>query len=139
MFREYKSLLDKNEISPTTQRVMILEFLDKHRIHPTVEQVYNGLKDKMISLSKATVYNTLNKFVESGIVHELTIFSNEIRYEYDKVNHIHFKCIKCSKIYDIKQENSLHKETSIEEHKILDYQINLRGICKNCLSKENEE
>ncbi len=136
MFKNYKEGLAAHKISPTTQRVKILEFLDKNRIHPTAEQVYLGLKDEMISLSKATVYNTLKLFVESGIIHELTVFENETRYEYNTENHIHFKCIKCGQIFDIHEGNQIFSESVIDGHKISEYQINLRGICNSCLKKE---
>ena len=136
MFKRYKESLAEFKISPTTQRVKILEFLDKNRIHPTAEQVYLGLKDEMISLSKATVYNTLKKFAESGLIHELTVFENETRYEYNKANHIHFKRTKCGEIFDIHQGNQIFSESTIDGHKISEYQINLRGICNSCLKKE---
>ena len=137
MYKNYMDILAENDISSTTQRVMILEFLDKNRIHPTADEIYEGLKKVMISISKATVYNTLNNFVKNGLIHELKIFENESRYEYNKINHIHFKCIKCGKIYDINEENSIYKTESIDNHKILDFQINLKGICKNCLEEED--
>ena len=139
MFKKYKESLLEYKISPTTQRVKILEFLDKNRIHPTAEQVYLGLKDEMISLSKATVYNSLKKFAESGLILELTVFENETRYDYNKNNHIHFKCIKCGQIFDINQGNQIFSESNIDGHKISEYQINLRGICNSCLKKEEEE
>ncbi len=138
MLQNYKKGLINHKISPTTQRVKILEFLDKNRTHPTAEQVYLGLKDKMISLSKATVYNTLKLFVESGLIHELTVFENETRYEYNTENHIHFKCIKCGNIFDIHEGNKIFAESVINGHKIFDYQINLRGICNSCLNKNGE-
>lgn len=138
MFQNYKEGLINHKISPTTQRVKILEFLDKNRIHPTAEQVYLGLKNNMISLSKATVYNTLKLFVESGLIHELTVFENETRYEYNTENHIHFKCIKCGNIFDIHEGNQIFAKSAINGHKIFDYQINLRGICNSCLNKDGE-
>ena len=139
MFKKYKESLAEFNINPTIQRVKILEFLDKNRIHPTAEQVYLGLKDQMISLSKATVYNTLKTFAESGIIYELTVFENETRYEYNRDNHIHFKCTKCGQIFDINQGNDIFSESTIDGHKISEYQINLRGICNSCLNKEGKK
>jgi Fe2+ or Zn2+ uptake regulation protein len=64
---------------------------------------------------------------------ELSLFENEVRYEYDKTPHIHFKCIKCGKIYDISESFECLKNKKIEGHKVSEHHINLKGICKNCL------
>ena len=135
MLKKYKKKLESHGVSATIQRVKILEFLDKKRIHPTADQVYQGIKDRMVSLSKATVYNTLKLFSENGIVNELTLFDNTTRYEYNIDNHIHFKCISCDNIFDIMEEQSIYTKEFIDGHKITDYHISLRGICKDCLAK----
>lgn len=135
--KEYKDILIEHGVAATIQRVKILEFLQKNRVHPTADQVYLGIKDDMVSISKATVYNVLNLFVEKKIIHALTVFGTETRFECDTNPHIHLKCIKCGKIIDISQECELHNNKIIDGHKILDYQINLQGICKECLEKIN--
>lgn len=136
MAEKYKCILTDKHIIPTVQRIMILEFLDKNRIHPTADQVYEGLRNNMITLSKATVYNTLNKFVENGLVNDLSLFEKETRYEYNVINHIHFKCKKCGKIFDLPANDIINNNDNFEGFKILDYQINLRGICKECLEEK---
>ena len=43
-------------IKYTNQRVEILNFLQGNLMHPTVEDVYEGVKKKLTRISKATVY-----------------------------------------------------------------------------------
>ncbi len=130
---DYKEVLKEHSIAPSLQRIKILEFLEKNRTHPTADMIYQALVDEMPTLSKTTVYNTLRAFAEKDVIVELSLFENEVRYEYDKTPHIHFKCIKCGKIYDISESYECLKNKKIEGHKVSEHHINLKGICKSCL------
>lgn len=133
----YEEVLKNAGISPSIQRIMIMKFLDENRIHPTADMIYKSLKPDIPTLSKTTIYNTLKLFAEKHIVSELSLFDNEIRYEFEKEPHVHFKCIKCGKIYDMKIKFDLYENKIIEGHKVLEHHVNLRGICKNCRISEN--
>ena len=132
-------ILKQNKISPSIQRVRILEFLRDNRIHPTADMVYKGLVDEMPTLSKTTVYNTLKLFVEKQILVGLTLFENEVRYEYNIEPHIHFKCTKCGKIYDLDRSFDFYKDEIIDGHKVEEHHVNLKGICSNCLKTEKNK
>ena len=114
------------------QRVKILEYLRNYKTHPTADMIYQALVDEMPTLSKTTVYNTLRTLTEKGILVALSVFENEVRYEYDKEPHIHFKCTECGKIYDISKNCECLKNEEIEGHKVVEHHVNLKGICKNC-------
>lgn len=119
------------KITPTYQRLKILEFLYNNRTHPSVEEIIDGLSSEIISISKATVYNTLKLFLNKGLLKELNIEKNHIRYDIDTSIHSHFICIKCGKIYDLKMEND-NKLIVENGFKILDSKNYIYGICKNC-------
>ena len=136
MMIDFKELLKKHNIAPSWQRIKILEFLANHKIHPTADMVYQSLAREIPTLSKTTVYNTLKVFTEKGILVALSLFENELRYEYNTEPHIHFKCIKCGEIYDISVPYKCLKNEEIEGHKVLEHHINLRGICKSCRTSE---
>ena len=129
---DFKELLKEHGIAPSLQRIKILEFLEKNRIHPTADMIYQALVRGIPTLSKTTVYNTLKALTEKGVLVALSLFENEVRYEFNTEPHIHFKCIKCNKIYDIFEPFECLKNKEIEGHKVLEHHINLKGICKNC-------
>ena len=87
--------LEEEGIRSSYQRLKILEYLQAHRTHPTVDIIYKNLSKEIPTLSKTTVYNTLKLFVSKGIVQELTIEEKEVRYDADTKPHAHFKCIEC--------------------------------------------
>lgn len=125
--------LKEYDIAPSIQRIKILEYLQKNRTHPTADMIYRALVKDVPTLSKTTVYNTLKTFAEKGILTALTLFGNEIRYEYNTKPHIHFKCIHCGKIYDLVKSFDVFKTKKIEGHEITEHHVNLKGVCKKCL------
>lgn len=121
-----------NGIKPSYQRIKIFEFLMNTKEHPTVDTIYKSLVGDIPTLSKTTVYNTLNLFVESNIAHLITIEENETRYDADVSVHGHFKCELCGRVADF------HLEVEAVDHVELDgFQINQRhvyfkGVCDRC-------
>ena len=129
-------ILKENDIAPSMQRIKILEYLQSYKTHPTADMIYQALANEMPTLSKTTVYNTLKTFSEKGILVALSLFENEVRYEYNTEPHIHFKCTKCNKIYDLDKTYDRYDENMIDGHKVNEHHVNLRGICKECLEKD---
>lgn len=127
-------VLKEHNIAPSIQRVKILEYLRNYKNHPTADMIYQALVEDVPTLSKTTVYNTLKTFAEKGILVTLSLFENEVRYEYNTNPHIHFKCIKCNKIYDLDKTYDRYEDNIIDGHKITEHHVNLKGICKMCLS-----
>ncbi|HPK44931.1 MAG TPA: transcriptional repressor, partial [Spirochaetota bacterium] len=64
---QYKHYLESKGISPSYQRLKILEYLDQNRSHPTVDEIYSALLPLIPTLSKTTVYNTVSLFVQQGL------------------------------------------------------------------------
>ena len=134
-YKEIKKFLDMQGINSSHQRVIIFKYLAKNFIHPTADTIYESLKDNNPTLSKTTVYNTLKLFTKKGILKELPIEGNEMRYDINTEPHIHFKCIKCGEVFDIFDNDLLQTTTqfnTINGHTITEFHILLKGICKNC-------
>jgi Fe2+ or Zn2+ uptake regulation protein len=129
---EIKKILSTNNIKPSLPRIKIYEYLDKYKSHPTVDEIYIALVDELITLSKTTVYNTLNLFVENNIITQILIEENEIRYDITTINHGHFKCTVCNKIYDFDYDLSKYKINALEGFIPNEYHTYIKGICKNC-------
>jgi Fur family transcriptional regulator, peroxide stress response regulator len=128
-----EATLQQFDIKPSYQRIKILEFLNNHRIHPNVDQIYVALNPEIHTLSKTTVYNTLKLFVQKGLVQELTIDDNEVRYDIDTKEHGHFKCQECHNIYDF--DLALYANIQgLKDFQIDSVDVYTRGICKVCLA-----
>jgi Fe2+ or Zn2+ uptake regulation protein len=128
--------LRQNGIKPSLLRIKVFEYLIKYRNHPTVDDIYKELVNEIPTLSKTTIYNTLNLFVEKKITQLIVIEEKETRYDADTGLHAHFKCEKCGKIYDIPVDITGIKVTGLEDFKVVERHIYFKGICKDCLCKK---
>ena len=135
MFEEYVKLLKENSIKITPQRLEILKYLDRNRTHPTVEQIYNSLKVKNPSLSKTTVYNSVETLRDHGTIQSITISGSELRYDFKQGMHHHFLCKKCGNIIDIDIECPNLGKMLESGHKVEEVHGYFKGICKKCLKK----
>ncbi len=130
--KDAKKLLEEKGISPSLQRVIILKYLLGHRNHPTSEEVYQALSRQIPTLSRTTVYNTLKVFSKKGLIHQIAICGNEMHYETQPGFHAHFQCIQCGGIFDIDLDCAKFDIEECEGHKITEYELTLRGICRKC-------
>ncbi len=130
------SYLRDHGINPSYQRIKIFEYILNNHIHPTVNQIYETLTEKIPTLSKTTVYNTLNLFIDKRLVEVITIEGNEARYDiYNPEDHGHFKCIICKNLYDIPINfNKMHVK-ELEGYTMHEQHIHFIGVCPHCSEK----
>lgn len=134
---EKKKLLKEKGYSLTFQRVILLEYFEKCKIHPSVEMVYEELKKKYPVFSRATIYNNLHLLKSLGLIWELEIERGKSRFDGNTTFHPHFMCTVCKKIWDVPSEEAgvkLPKE--IGKHLVEEAQINYYGICEDCRKKK---
>lgn len=136
MFEKYLKLLKENQIKVTPQRLEILKYLDEHRTHPTVDEIFSELKGKNPALSKTTVYNSVDVLKEHGLIQSITISGSELRYDFKHGMHHHFLCKKCDNIIDINIECPNIGKMLESGHKVEAVHGYFKGICKKCLKKE---
>ena len=132
-FENLSDELIKKEIKPSFQRIKILEYLINQPCHPTVDQIYNGLIKEIPTLSKATVYNTLNLLIKARLVRVVAIEDNETRYDIKISNHGHFKCELCGTIFDFTVNIDNFMADELSEFKINEKNVYFKGICPSCL------
>ncbi len=125
--------LVKNNIKPSFQRIKILEYLVKNNTHPTVDEIYKEVVLEIPTLSKTTVYNTLNLFIEANILKGLYIEGNEVRYDAILSDHGHFKCNRCEKIYDFEINIDQFYTNTLNGFEIREKGVYFKGICPKCI------
>jgi len=133
-----KDHLKTKGIKPSLQRVKIYEYLITHRSHPTIDEIYNALADELMTLSKTTVYNTLNLFVEKKVAIVILLEENETRYDADVSNHGHFQCIECNKVLDFNYDLAQHPIKDLEGHMVTEYHAYMKGVCNDCIKSKKE-
>lgn len=125
----------KAGLSLTHQRLVIYEELLRMGDHPAPEEVYERVRQKIPSLSLATVYNNIKTFVEHGLLRELSIHHGSLRLENNLTPHHHLVCTNCKAIEDldesdfepIRLKKSLPKGFAVHR-----FSVEVLGLCKSC-------
>ncbi len=136
-YKDLSSRLAEYNIRPSIQRIKVLDYLVKNQCHPNVDQIYKDLHNDIPTLSKTTVYNTMNLFVKAGLVKELTIKDNEIRYDIVTEIHGHFKCDRCSAISNFNVDIESLVVEELINFKIINRDVYFKGLCPKCLVNIN--
>lgn len=131
--------LKENGIKPSIQRIKIFQYLLDHHTHPTVDDIFQSLSVEIPTLSKTTVYNTLNIFVDNNIVHEVIIEDNEVRYDVITGTHGHFKCTSCGNIVDFDIDLSKMDLQKLGNVEIEETHFYLKGTCSKCMENKKKE
>ena len=132
----FATTLTEKDMKPSYQRIKILQYLISKRNHPTVDKIFNDLIKEIPTLSKATVYNTLDLFKKKNLARVVTIEDNETRFDAKVVNHGHFKCESCGSIYDFEINIDSFSTDLLEHFKINEKNVYFKGICPGCLEKD---
>ena len=136
---KYVKILKENNLKVTPQRLTVLKYLGEHCTHPTTDKIYTDLKTNNPSLSKTTVYNSLEVLEKHGILQSITISGSERRYDFKHGMHHHFLCKKCGRITDIDVECPNLGKMLECGHNVEEVHGYFKGICKNCMKKEKNK
>ena len=114
----------------TRQRREVYDVLLSHRDHPTATDVFLRVKDKLPSISLATVYNCLEVLVEHGLVKQVNFERESSRYCPNLEEHGHFHDRATGVIHDVKFKPGVCLSDVLELPPgavVQDVEINLRG------------
>ena len=97
--------LSSLNIKPTSQRIDIANIIFCKDQHLSAENIIATLDNNGSSISRATVYNTLNLFAEKGLVRRVIIDSSRIYYDTKTTPHSHYFNVDTGEILDFEYED----------------------------------
>jgi Fur family iron response transcriptional regulator len=100
-----RQILEHRGIRPTSQRVKVAEILLTSPRHLTAEQILVALREATGHVSKATVYNTLNLFVDQGLAREIHADPERCVYDSTMAPHHHFQNVDTGELTDIRPDD----------------------------------
>ena len=120
--------LREHGIQPSAQRVAVAEYVLRTDEHPSADLVWKRVRRRFPYISRATVYNTLNTFVEKGLLKTLNLSDDSIVFDPKTETHHHFIDTKTGRIHDIPWDQvqvcNIERLRGFEVH---DYQVVIRG------------
>jgi Fur family ferric uptake transcriptional regulator len=127
------------KLRSTKQRSIILQELRKVKTHPTADEVYMRVKEKLPRVSLGTVYRNLEVLSECGEIQTLNIPGMQKRFDGNPEPHLHVRCVYCDRVDDLPGELGVDWEKLQEntDYRLSGYDIQLKGVCPRCQKEQN--
>jgi Fe2+ or Zn2+ uptake regulation protein len=120
--------LEARGIQPSAQRIAVAKIVLTTDRHPTAEELHQLVKARSPGISRATIYNTLNLFVEKGLVQALTLAGGKIVYDPKLDRHHHFIDDETGDIYDLPWDAfSIEQKAALSQFDVRDLQVVVHG------------
>ena len=142
--QDFKELLKQNGLKVTTQRIAVLEVLQKRpEEHLTVEEIYGLVKSEHPEIGLATVYRTVQLLCEFQFIDKLILDDGYVRYEIGKNedtrhHHHHLICKDCGKVFSFEDDLLEELEETIRKtmnFQVVDHEVKMFGLCNSCQKK----
>jgi Fur family iron response transcriptional regulator len=121
-------ILEEHGIKPSAQRVAVAEYVLHTPEHPSAEKVWARVRERLPTISRATIYNTLNLFVAQGLLRDLHLAPDSVLFDANTDPHHHFIDEESGRIYDVPwnqiEVRNAKPPPGFEVHA---YQVVLRG------------
>lgn len=134
---QLKKALKKEGLRYTQQRQSIWNEMCATDEHRDAEEIYLSLRNEGMSISRATVYRTIDVLVKNNLVRKLELGDGRARYEHkmDLEHHDHLICVQCGKIEEFMDETIEEIQEKIVNDlgfKLIRHIHQLFVICNNC-------
>lgn len=117
----------------TAQRLAVFSVLFGRRTHPSVDEVWKGVRRSVPTVTRDSVYRILNEFSEQGLVARLDALTSA-RYDTCTDPHAHFICESCGSVTDYPLPEGMALPEGIRgERRHLELRV--IGVCERCLRK----
>jgi Fe2+ or Zn2+ uptake regulation protein len=118
-------------LQPTPQRLAVARYVLGTTSHPTAEEVLEHARRECPTLSRATVYNTLTRLTEKGLVKTQTVKEGVIVFDARMERHHHFIDEETGEIHDVPWDALVVSgKEKLRGFQIKEYQVVMRGCRK---------
>lgn len=115
----------------TKYEKQIYDIVNTSYEHLTAEQIYVELQKNYPAVSRATIYNNLNKLCDLGLIRRVSLEDSPDRYDRIK-KHDHIVCQKCGRISDISFEDLTQTLEKQFGENFLYYDLKVFYLCPDC-------
>src|ERR1041384_3980619 len=88
-------------LRPTRQRAALAQLQGAEHRHVSAESLHLEAPKAGVSVSLATVYNTLHQFTEAGLLREVVVGTGRSYFDTNTGDHQHFYCEDSGALIDI--------------------------------------
>ncbi len=126
--KETLARLKAHGIQPSAQRLAVAGYVLTTAEHPSADQVFHRVRKSFPMVSRATVYNTLNLFVEKGLLRAFVLAPGKIVFDPKTESHHHFIDEQTGEIVDVPWEAvEVNRVERLKGFDVHEYQVVMRG------------
>jgi len=131
----FNDYLRKQNLRQTAERASIFEAVYDTDDHFDADELFLRLRKNEVTVSRATVYNTLELLVECNLVVRHQFGNKQAKYErsFRFWQHDHLICMDCNKLFefcDPRIQSIRDMVADIFEFEISHHSLNMYGHCK---------
>ncbi len=132
--KDFIATLRDHGLQVTYQRLAIYQALYFTKEHPSAEIIYQQVKKRFPMISLGTVYKTLEKFFEVGLIQKVSPITEVARYDAITHPHHHMVCLDCQSIQDAESFVGDQKITLPDKvgFQVVRQQVVFQGYCPGC-------
>ena len=134
-FREYLASRPRPQRYTGQQRDMVHYIFSKHN-HFDADQLIDEMKREGLRVSRATIYRTLTKLVDAGLLRRLDIGTHTYyEHDYGYPQHDHLFCQKCHKMIEFQapgMDGLIREVCGQHGFQFQGHSFVIRGICADC-------
>ena len=129
--------LRRHGIHPTPQRLAVARFVLRAETHPSADEVLSRVRGRHPTLSRATVYNTLNLFVDRGLLRARVLKEGTVVFDPNLARHHHFIDEETGRIYDVPWEAlDVRGPDSLDGLEVREYYVVMRGRTRQAKAED---
>lgn len=115
-------------IQPSAQRLAVAGYVLTTEDHPSADEVLARVQASFPMLSRATVYNTLNLFVEKGLLRQLVLAEGRTVFDPRLEAHHHFIDEDTGRIDDVPWDAlRVGDVKGLKGYEVREYMVVMRG------------
>ncbi len=134
-FREFLTSRPKPQRYTDQQRELVRHIFEKHS-HFDTDELLAELKKAERTVSRATVYRTLAKLVEAGLLRKIEIGARTVYdHDYGYPWHEHLVCSNCGTMIEFTHEGIVEAVQGVatqKQFRVAGYDLIVRGSCAAC-------
>jgi len=134
----FSSFLKEKGLRFTRSRELVWkEILGQSEIHRNAADIYQSLKKKGHKISLATIYRTLNLFVQTGLARAEDFGEKHSHFELETPGtiHGHLICLSCGLVKEFEEEKLKKELEAISQRlgfNLAKYSLQIFGFCQKC-------
>ena len=120
-----EDIFKKKKLKVTKQRREIIDIINNLDYDATINNIV-----KKANMDKSTVYRIIDVLIKNNILIKQINYNNDGYYILKEKHRHYIKCVKCNKVREL--EKCPFDNSNINGFKIVNHNVEIEGICKEC-------